>query len=97
VELPRFRGRLAGWSVVLGDGPPFEVDGREVAEGGVPPAWIVEAIDEAEHGHASLRLGGEAPPLKKLALEGREERLGQGVDAPMSVKGRLGVRLGVAG
>ncbi len=28
LELPRFRGRLGGWSVVLGDHAPFEVDGR---------------------------------------------------------------------
>jgi hypothetical protein len=37
VELPRFRGRLAGWSVVVDDHLPFEVDGREIFESGVPP------------------------------------------------------------
>jgi hypothetical protein len=39
-----------------------------------------------EHGHAGLGLGAEAAPVQQLALERGEERLGQRVDAPMSVK-----------
>ena len=39
------------------------------------PAGVVPALDELEDGHAGLGLGLELPPVKQLALEGREEAL----------------------
>ena len=53
----------------------FEVDRRDLAERGVPPARVVEALDEVEDGHLRLGLRLEAFAVEKLALERREEAL----------------------
>src|ERR1700687_1146886 len=39
------------------------------------PAWIVEALDEFEDGHARFGLVLEATPIKQLAFERGEEAL----------------------
>ena len=43
------------------------------------PGWVVEALDEVEHGHAGIGLGAKAAPIEQFALERGEERLGQRV------------------
>ena len=57
----------------------FEVDRRDLAERGVPPARVVEALDEVEDGHLRLGLRLEAFAVEKLALERREEALAERV------------------
>ena len=57
----------------------FEVDRRDLAERGVPPARVVEALDEVEDGHLRLGLRLEAFEVEKLALERREEALAERV------------------
>src|SRR3954465_6051899 len=42
----------------------FVANGRAIPQGGVPPGWIVEALDEAEAGHACLDLRGKAASLE---------------------------------
>ena len=64
--------------------PAFVLRGAEVAEPGVPSAGVVERLDEVEDGHAGLGVGPPAGAIDQLALEGGEEGLGEGVDAPMS-------------
>src|SRR6185503_14100995 len=46
---------------------------REIAEAGVPPGWVVPALDEAEDGHSGLCLRAEPAPCQQFALERREE------------------------
>src|SRR5918992_1506662 len=58
---------------------PFVVGGAELAEGGVPPARVVEALDEVEDGHAGLGMGAELLAVEQLALQGGKETLGHGV------------------
>ena len=45
------------------------VDWGEIAERGVAPARIVEALDELEDGNARFGLRLEPAPVEKLALE----------------------------
>ena len=44
---------------------------------------VVETFDVVEDGGAGLVSGGEAGPVQEFGLEGGEERLGGGVDAPI--------------
>ena len=50
-----------------------------MAEGGVPAARVVPALDEGEDRHARLSVGMEAATVDQLALEGREEGSAEGV------------------
>ena len=59
--------------------PPFELDGGIVADRGVASVRVVPPLEEREDRHASLGLGSESPPIEKLALQCREETLGEGV------------------
>jgi len=55
----------------------LEVDRRDLAEGRVAPARVVEALDEVEDGHPGLGLGAEALTVEQLALERGEEALAE--------------------
>ena len=77
MDLPRFGGRVTAWVSSSGLDPPFILHGREVAEGGMPAARVIPALDEAEDGHPGLGLGAEAAAVEQLALERGEEALAQ--------------------
>ena len=77
LDLPRFGGRVTAWVSSSGLDPPFILHGREVAEGGMPAARVIPALDEAEDGHPGLGLGAEAAAVEQLALERGEEALAQ--------------------
>jgi len=47
---------------------PLVVHGAELGEGGVPPAGVVEALDEVEDGHASLDVGAELVAVQQFAF-----------------------------
>ena len=55
------------------------VDGRHLAEGGVPTAGIVPGFDEVENSHPGLGLIFESFPLDEFGLERGEEALAHGV------------------
>ena len=57
----------------------FEVDWREIADGGVSSARIVETFDEVEDGEARLLEAGEVASQDEFTLEGGEEALTEGV------------------
>jgi hypothetical protein len=84
VELPRFRGRspshsLSGWTrtiAVLG--------GTEIADAGVAADPVVEDLDLLEHRGRGLGWARSVRPVDELGLEGREEALRHGVEAPIS-------------
>jgi len=57
----------------------FVVGGREHAEGGVPALAVVERFDVLEHGGLQLEPVRPGAAVDELFLEGREERLGDGV------------------
>jgi len=57
----------------------FELDRRQVAQRGVAPARVVEALDVLEDRVGQLGAGVPAAPVEQLGLQGREERLGDGV------------------
>src|SRR5918998_934312 len=59
--------------------PPFVLRRAEVAEPGVPSAGVIEGLDEVEDGHPRLLAGPPTRAGDQLALEGGEERLGEGV------------------
>ena len=61
----------------------FEVGWREVAEGGMAALAVVEDLDVLEDGGPGLLPGGPGLAVQQLGLEGGEEALGDGVDAPM--------------
>ena len=50
-------------------------EGRQIADGRVPPAGIVPSLDELEDGHARLGLRAAAVPVEELAFKGGEEAL----------------------
>ena len=54
-----------------------------VTDGRMPPVRVVEPFDVVEDGGAGLVPVSEAGPGQEFGLEGGEERLGYGVDAPM--------------
>lgn len=67
--------------------PCFERGGRDVAEGGVPAAGVGERLEVVKDGERGLAAGGEPAAgllVEQLALQGREDAFGQGVEAPMS-------------
>jgi len=57
----------------------FEVDGRVVVDGGVPPLRVVPGFDELEDGGGELASVVPAAPVQQFELEGAEERFGHGV------------------
>ena len=57
----------------------FVGDRREHLEGGVPALAVVERLDVFEHGGLELEPRGPAAAVDEFLLEGREERLGDGV------------------
>jgi len=75
MEFPRFCGQLRTSKFRAFVGAPFEVDGRTIAEGGVPPPGIVPALEELKDGHAGLRLVLELALLEQFAFQGREVAL----------------------
>src|SRR5262245_14276377 len=54
----------------------LEVRRRTIAETRMTPMRVVPAFDELEHGNLRFGLVLEATPLKQLALQCREEALG---------------------
>jgi hypothetical protein len=64
----------------------FVAGGGEHVEGGVPALAVVERLDVLEHGRLQLEPVRPGAAVDELLLEGREEGLGDGVDAPMVVK-----------
>jgi hypothetical protein len=64
----------------------FVVGWGEHVQGGVPALTVVERLDVFEHRGLQLEPRGPAAAVDELLLERREERLGDGVDAPMLVK-----------
>src|SRR5262249_57286702 len=87
VELPRFGGRVwtfgscRRWPVL-----DLIAQRRFVVERGVPAVWVVPPLDKVEDGDPRLGRGGEASAVQELALQGGEEALAEGVDAPIHVK-----------
>ena len=61
----------------------FVVDGADVADVRVPAARVVPSLDPFEDGQGELATGLPAVLVKQLALQGREEAFGHGVDAPI--------------
>jgi hypothetical protein len=55
----------------------------EVVEARVAALAVVEAFDVVEDGGAQLRLVGLGAAIDEVALECLEERLADGVDAPI--------------
>lgn len=51
------------------------VGGAEVAEGGVRPAGVVEALDEREDGLGKALAGRPGRAVEQLGPQGREEAL----------------------
>jgi hypothetical protein len=72
----RCRGRIVCVGI---EGLSLECDRREVAEARMPPARIVETLDELEHRGPRLRLRLEPPPVEQLALKRCKEALGHRV------------------
>ena len=58
---------------------PFEVIGREVAQGRVAPVRVVPALDPGKDGQASLGLGFPGAPGNQLTLQSGKKALGHGV------------------
>ena len=54
-------------------GTDFELDRAEVAQGGVPPGRVVEALDVVEHIRPSLVSRATGPPGSTLGLRRLEE------------------------
>ena len=54
-------------------------DGREHAEGGVPPLPVVEDFKVLEDGVGQLQAGFPAPTVQEFDLHARPERLDDGV------------------
>jgi hypothetical protein len=76
MEWPRFGGR--SWSRASGRWVvPLVVDGRQIADGGVPPAGTVPYLDDLEGGRS--RFGLRPVPVEELTLEGGEEALAERV------------------
>src|SRR5215813_3522662 len=87
LELPRFRGRVGTfgscrWWPVL----DLITQRRFVVERGVPTVRVVPPLDKVEDRDPRLGRGGEASTIEELALEGGEEALAEGIDAPIHVK-----------
>ena len=59
--------------------PPFVLDRGDPAESRVAPAGVIEALDELEDRHPSLRVAAEGTAPQQLRFERREEALGHGV------------------
>jgi hypothetical protein len=62
------------------------VEGWALAAVGVPTDRVVEAFDELEHRPGQLPSIDPVLPVQQLGLQGGEEALGQGVEAPIDVK-----------
>lgn len=58
---------------------PLEVRGTDVAEGGMPPQWIVKAFDVIEHVGAGRIPSRVVFPVRSLRLERGEVALHHGV------------------
>lgn len=52
----------------------------------MPAAPVIEAVDLLEDGGFGLATGFPRPAPEQLGLDGLEERLDNGIDAPMFVK-----------
>ena len=57
----------------------FEVDGVEVAEGGVASGRVVERVSPVEDRLGEPGSGGPSVPVEKFALQRREEAFGDGI------------------
>ena len=58
---------------------PLEVRGTDVAQGGVPPKWIVKAFEVVEHVGAGRIPSGVVLPVRAFRLERGEEAFHHGV------------------
>src|SRR5215203_3730793 len=76
--------------------PPLVVGGAEVAQGGVPPAGVVEALQVIEDRRAGLGAGGEPGPVQQLAFQGGEEALGDRVVIAVADRAHGGDQAGLA-
>jgi hypothetical protein len=63
-------------------GDRLELRWGEISERGVPALAVVEDRDVLEDRGAQVGLGWPAAAVDELLLQGREEGLGDGVDAP---------------
>src|SRR5712692_11577131 len=79
----------------LSHGPALEFGGREVGESGVPAMGVVEPFDVLEDRCPRLGVGPKDGSIQQFALQGGEERLGDGIvkAIPARPHGRLNARL----
>lgn len=68
----------------------LELDGTGVVDRGVAALEVVEAVDVVADRQGGTGAALEVVDSFELALERREEALGDGIDAPMFVKLLLG-------
>ena len=52
----------------------------------MPAARVIEAVDVLKDGGFGLAVGFQCPAPDQFGLDGFEERLDDGIDAPMFVK-----------
>jgi hypothetical protein len=81
---------------VLGLVAPFELGRAELAERGVPPARVVEALQVVEDRHPSLGLGAEPLAVQQLAFQGGKEAPGDGVVIAVADRALGGDQAGLA-
>ena len=81
MELARLDQWRDGQVVVVVDSLVF--DRGSHLEGGVASLPDVEDLEVFEDGGSGLVSVGEAVPVEEFGFEGGEERLGNGVDAPI--------------
>jgi hypothetical protein len=62
----------------------FELYRGELAQGTLPPAAVVGALDPRDDRQPQLRSGGPPLPIQDVALQQREERLHRGVVAALT-------------
>ena len=72
---------LCGLKVCRGVGAvlQFELDGADLAEGGVASAAVVAVFDPGPDLEPGAGLGGPDASVLELVIQGGEERLGHGV------------------
>jgi hypothetical protein len=64
----------------------FESQGASASQRRMPAARVIEAVDVLKDAGFGLATGFPCPAPDQLGLDGLEERLDNGVDAPMFVK-----------
>src|SRR5439155_6250467 len=71
-------------------------DGREIADGGMTPARMIETLDEREYGDARFSLRLEPAPVEQLAFERGEEALRHRVVVGVADRSHRGPHAGLA-